>query len=54
MKKTDTRSWQVGVVGEVLAALIHGGDDGVEVVVFLAGARAQRIRRLSVEPDPKH
>lgn len=53
MKKTDTRSWQVGIVGEVLAALIHGSDDGVEVVVFLAGAWAQCTCRLSVEPEHK-
>lgn len=54
MEKTDTCSWQVGVVSEVLAGLIHGCDDGVEVMVFLAGARAQRARRLSVEPNAKH
>lgn len=54
MKKIDTRLWQVGVVGEVLAAFVHGGDNGVEVVIFLAGARTQRARRLSVEPENKH
>lgn len=54
MKKTNTRSWQVGVVGEVLAAFIHGRDDGVDVVVLLAGAWAQRACWLSVEPGDKH
>lgn len=53
MKTTNTRSWQVGVVGKVLAVLVHGGDDGVEVVVFLAGTRAQSTSRLPVEPDRK-
>lgn len=50
MKKSNRGSRQVGVVGEVLAALVHGREDGVEVVVLLAGARAQRARRLAAEP----